>query len=118
LEILFSINIPFELNDPALSFQIIDQLGVPIVHQWYFDKDLGNFCTNGEQKIICIIEKPRLYMGNYSLNVFFSEKKYDTNIRLLNICPFRIEMTKAREEFPWNEGACKYIEDSKWILDA
>lgn len=117
LEINFHLNIPFSIKNAALSFQIVDQLGTPIVHQWIFDRENPFIGNTGLINLTCVLEQPKLYMGNYSLNVYFSEKSLDTNIKLMNICPFKIEMVEARKEFSWKEGACKYIEDSKWIVN-
>ncbi|MFT6841475.1 MAG: lipopolysaccharide transport system ATP-binding protein [Psychroserpens sp.] len=118
LKLEFKVYFPKSNNIAALSFQICDQLGTPIIHQWIFDKEQHFSTKIGMNSIICLLDNPKLYMGNYTLNVYLAEKTTDTNIKLVDICPFRIEMAEAREEFPWADGACKYIESSKWLINA
>ncbi|MEL0644505.1 polysaccharide ABC transporter ATP-binding protein [Olleya sp. Ti.3.14] len=118
LEVSFDLNIPFSLKGASLSFQIIDKHETPIVHLWTFDSEKEMCREPGIWKLKCIIPKARLYMGEYSLKVYFTGPpggdRYDI---IENICPFKIEMFKIYREFEFRANTCKYIEDSDWSIN-
>jgi len=101
----------------SLSFQVLDDNLRPVVHLWVFDSEKP-FCREpGEYEVVCRIQSPRLYMGQYSLVAHFGEgptgEKYQT---IEGICAFDIEMFGESRDFAWAKGACVYIETCRWEL--
>ncbi|MGK0379479.1 MAG: lipopolysaccharide transport system ATP-binding protein [Patiriisocius sp.] len=119
LEISFELNVPFSLTGAALSFQIVDKHESPVVHLWTFDS-VQEMCRKpGIWKLKCTIPKARLYMGDYTLKVYFTGPpggdRYDI---IEGICPFKVEMYKIYREFEFKPNTCAYIEDSDWLISS
>ncbi len=113
-EFLLQVN---EFKDSlCFSFQVVDELGRPIAYFWQFD---GNFLFGRDKRRVrvrCVVPKPRIYMGRYSLSTWFTERRgnhlYEN---LIGICCFDISMdTYPREEYDWAPGACAYLDDATW----
>ncbi|OEK08836.1 ABC transporter ATP-binding protein [Flavivirga aquatica] len=118
LEISFRLNVPFSLKGASLSFQIVDKHESPILHMWTFDSEKEMCRKPGVWKLKCVIPKLRLYMGDYTLKVYFTGppggEKYDI---IEGVCPFKVEMFKIYREFEFRPNTCKYIEDSNWLIN-
>jgi lipopolysaccharide transport system ATP-binding protein len=118
LQIKFTINTPYPIDNSALSFQIVNLRDVSVVHAWTFDSDRPMLRNAGEEEIVCIIPRTRLYMGKYILNVHFARsfgaEKFET---LLGICPFEIVMYGMDREYKWVPDTCVYMEESEWIIN-
>ncbi|WP_299123559.1 polysaccharide ABC transporter ATP-binding protein [uncultured Winogradskyella sp.] len=116
IQFQFKIYLPFDVENLALSFQIVDEFSVPITHSWIFDADKQIKRNKGTYHFIGSYPKPKLYMGYYSLVVHLSnsrtKEKYDF---LDSVCYFSIVMMKTvRSEYHWQKNTCKYIEEVKW----
>jgi len=118
LEINFKLNIPFALKGASLSFQIVNKHEVPIIHLWTFDSEKEMCRESGVWELSCLIPKARLYMGDYSLKVYFTGppggEKYDI---IEDICPFKVEMFKMYREFKFRPNTCTYLEDANWVIN-
>ncbi|AXT20763.1 ATP-binding cassette domain-containing protein [Flavobacteriaceae bacterium AU392] len=114
----FKVHLPYNVDNLALSFQIIDELGIPITHTWIIDSEHKIKREKGVYIFSCDFLNPKLYMGTYSLKVYLSESKTKERFHFLDsICSFKIEMMKStRNDYSWAKGACKYIEDSNWSI--
>lgn len=112
----FVINLPSEMKFLALSYQVLDEMQVPILHSWQIDSSENIARKKGVLKITCEIPKVRLYIGNYSLRVHLSDSKTKEKFDFLDgVCPFEIKMIKnMRSDYNWVRGTAKYIEDSIW----
>jgi len=118
INFIFNLQLPIKVDNLALSFQILDETRTPITHLWLIDsindikREVGNY------KFICNIKEPKLYMGNYSLAVHLSESKSKEKFDYLeSVCNFKIQMMKSiREDYQWQKGTCKYIEESNWSV--
>lgn len=118
LKIEFIINCPIDVENLALSFQIIDEFENPIIHTWQIDSECKINRNKGTYKFSCIYEKLRLYIGVYSLRVYLSESKSKERFDYIDsTCNFKVEMMKnIRGDYKWQNGTSKYIEDSKWEI--
>ncbi|WOD45294.1 ABC transporter ATP-binding protein [Hwangdonia lutea] len=116
LKINFKINLPEKLENLALSFQIIDELQIPITHLWQIDSEENIVRDKGDYLFSCLLSKSRLYVGNYSLRVYLSNSKTKEKYDYIDsTCNFKIEMVENnRNDYSWERGTCKYIEDSEW----
>ena len=116
LKIDFKINLPERLKNLALAFQIIDEIQIPITHLWQIDSEENVVRDKGTYLFSCLLSKSRLYIGNYSLRVYLSNSKTKDKYDYIDsTCNFKIEMVENnRNDYSWERGTCKYIEDSEW----
>lgn len=118
LEIEIILDTPISLKGASISFQIMNTHDVPIIHLWSFDSERAMCRKPGQYKLRCQIPKSRLYMGHYSLNVYFTGPPGGDKYEILqNICPFKIEMFSLEREFTYQKDTCTYIEDSQWEVN-
>ncbi|MBD0726553.1 ABC transporter ATP-binding protein [Flavobacterium sp. L1I52] len=118
MKVEFTINCPIDVENLALSFQIIDEFENPIIHTWQIDSEHKISREKGVYKFSCKFEKLRLYIGIYSFRVYLSESKTKERFDYINsTCNFKVEMMKnIRSDYKWEPGASKYIEDSRWEI--
>ncbi|TMM31356.1 ATP-binding cassette domain-containing protein [Polaribacter aestuariivivens] len=119
LEINFEINLPNKQNNLAISFQILDEFQNPIVHIWNIDSEKNISRDKGNYKFNCNINSPKLYMGNYSIRGYLSDSKLKKRYDFVDsVGNFKIEMMKLkRNDYKWESGSCKYLEDYSWIIN-
>ncbi|MGZ0017468.1 ABC transporter ATP-binding protein [Yeosuana sp. AK3] len=118
IKFIFNIQLPFDVENLALSFQILDESEVPITHLWIIDSENNVKRDIGKYIFKCKIEDPKLYMGNYTIRVYLSESKTKERFDYLDsVCNFKIQMLKTeRQDYQWLKGTCKYLEDSSWTV--
>lgn len=118
LKINFTINTPIDITNLALSFQIIDVFQNPIVHTWQIDSEFNIKREKGTYNFCCIYPKLRLYVGVYSIRVYLSDSKNNIKYDFIDsTCNFQVEMMKNnRNDYKWEAGSCKYLEDSEWLI--
>ncbi|TXE12046.1 ABC transporter ATP-binding protein [Seonamhaeicola algicola] len=118
ISFIFKLKLPFKVNNLALSFQIIDEFQNPITHVWIIDSQNNIKREKGLYEFKCEINNPKLYMGEYSLRIYLSDSKTKDRFDYLeSVCGFKIQMMKTeRQDFKWNKGACKYLEDATWSV--
>jgi lipopolysaccharide transport system ATP-binding protein len=118
LEISFDLNVPLPLRGASLSFQIVDKHESPIVHLWVFDSEQEMCRISGIWNLKCIIPKARLYMGEYSLKVYFTGPPGGDRFDIIEgICPFKVEMYNIYREFEFKPNTCAYIEEAEWFVN-
>jgi len=115
----FNINLPFKVDYLALSFQILDETQNPITHLWIIDSVNNVNRGIGKYEFICCIQEPKLYMGSYTLRVHLSDSKSKEKFDFLDsVCSFKIQMMKSvRQDYQWQKGTCKYIEEGTWKVN-
>jgi lipopolysaccharide transport system ATP-binding protein len=115
LRLTFDLHTPRLIRSATFSFQIVDALRQPIVHMWLFDSQRP-FCRSaGTYRLTCEIPRLRLYLGRYAVTTHLSEGyggRYFHNLEA--VCPFDVVMHGHEREWPWQEGACRYLEDGRW----
>ena len=116
IKFIFSIDLPYDIEYLALSFQVVDEFNVPITHSWIFDADDNIKRKKGEYTFQCSYPNPKLYIGNYSLLVHLSNSRTKEKFDFLDsVCHFKLQMMKtARSEYHWEKNTCKYIEAMEW----
>jgi lipopolysaccharide transport system ATP-binding protein len=113
LEVDFKIYTPYALNNATFAFQILNQYDQPIVHFWVPNSEIQLCKEKGYSKIKCQIPKFRLFMGKYSMNVYFA--KPGSMLQMLNnICPFEVVMYGNEKDHEWQEGSSTYLDDFTW----
>lgn len=115
LSLEFQLSCPEPVRSARFSFQIIDELGRPVLHLWTYDSERPMCRTSGNFSVSCNIPKCRLYMGRYQLIIHFGEgpggRKFQT---IEGVCPFEVVMHDTSREGQWLPGTCTYIEDVSW----
>ena len=115
LRIRIGLATPSPLWGATVSFQICDPANRPVTHVWIQDSDLPFCRAAGEEMLECEIPEPRLYMGRYTLKVYFSERPGGEFLELLEgVCPFEVSMHNRAREYPWMPGDCMYLESARW----
>jgi len=107
----------FNIDDPqaslSFSFQIMNQLNQPTCHFWLFDNSASFRKEAGLHRVVFTIPNFRLFMGNYTVNAWLSEKRINRLIEnVRDICEFSVSMANTeRPEYPWIEGDCAYLDE-------
>lgn len=116
-EIVFNIKTNTRLINPALSFQIVNNQNVPVVHILNLNNEVS-FCQEAGITILsCKIPRLRLYPGLYSFNVNFNEGLGRSSAEpLRNVCVFEVMRDQNRDLY-WYENAATYVEDCNWKLE-
>jgi lipopolysaccharide transport system ATP-binding protein len=118
MEIFFEITTPVAIRGACLSFQVFNSMQQPFLHIWTFDSESPMCREPGVFHLVCKIPKLRLYMGNYTLTVHFSEPPGGERFQTIErICPFEVVMYGKHREFEWQAGTCSYLEDSNWQIE-
>ncbi len=117
IEVVFEISTPIKIRGACLSFQFVDALQQPYLHVWTFDSERPMCREPGIFQVVCKIPKLRLYMGNYTVNAYFSEPPGGETFEILDrVCPFEVVMYGNHREFEWKSGTCTYIEEFDWDI--
>src|SRR5262249_48409222 len=117
MDVLFEITTPSPLRGASLSFQALNSLKQPVVHLWTFDSERPMCRQEGKFNLKCHIPKLRLYMGNYDLNVYFSERAGGRLFQVIEgVCPFEVVMYGRYREFEWKPSDCIYLEEAEWHI--
>ncbi|OLP18610.1 ABC transporter [Leptolyngbya sp. 'hensonii'] len=114
----FGLEINYPQESLCFSFQVVNAHQQPVIHQWIFDSDMPFGRQAGLVVLKCCIPKLRLYMGNYDVTTWFSERRGGVMTEsLTNICAFQVTMEGvARQEYEWQMNTCVYLEDSNWVI--
>lgn len=117
LIIHFEVNMPYDLDSMAVSFQIISDNEMPIIFGYIFDTEKPILRTKGVHRLKCIIPKCRLYQGKYYLKVHLAESKGKTKFEEIDrICSFEVMMFDEIIEWGWQKNVCIYTEMFEWKL--
>ncbi|RXG24891.1 ABC transporter ATP-binding protein [Leeuwenhoekiella aequorea] len=114
----FSIVCPSDVDNLALSFQIINGRDIPITHSWIFDADNEKSRKAGDYIMKCVFPNPKIYMGNYYIKIFLSNSLTKEKFQEVEaICDFKVKMFNTkRTDYSWKEGTCVYLEDANWKI--
>ena len=117
LAIDFWVNMPEDMQNMGISFQVMNLKNQPVIYSWMFDKDQPFCRTRGVHKLSCILRDCRLYKGQYYLRVHLAETRHRRYFGMLdNLCPFTVEMFDKEVEWGWQDNVCYYLEDFTWEL--
>lgn len=100
----------------AISFQVINEKGIPIINPLVTDKQVC-WSKKGISKVTCIIENPKLYFGKYFLNVYLADQGQHLHFDTIKNLPFiEITMGSFTREYPWSKNSCTYVEETFWKI--
>ena len=109
------------VKDLAFSYQILDDMGIPIVHELFIESEhtLGrnDLMIHNDVKLIVKHDELRLYPGRYSLRLNFADNAIKRKVDFLeSICPFGVEVFGKQRDYYWGAGNARYIESTTWKL--
>jgi len=119
LRLRFDLTTPVAIRSATFAFQIVDSMLQPVAHLWVFDSDVPFCRAPGTYQLACDIPHLRLYLGRYAITTHLSEGYGGVHFQTLEgLCPFQVVMHGYEREWPWQEGACRYLEDGYWTVAA
>jgi lipopolysaccharide transport system ATP-binding protein len=118
MDVEIEIHIPKPLNGAAISFQIINEYDLAVVHCWNFDSDKSFAREPGCYLLKCSFPNLKLYLGKYCLTVHFGELGTGKKIQTIEkICSYEVVMFGKKRDYNWVRDACVYIEDNTWQVN-
>ena len=118
LQLRFEVTTPVAIRSATFAFQIVDSMMQPVVHLWLFDSDRPFCRAPGVYRLTCEIPRLRLYLGRYAVTTHLSEGYGGVHFQTIEgLCPFQVVMHGHEREWPWQEGACRYLEDGCWTVE-
>jgi lipopolysaccharide transport system ATP-binding protein len=99
----------------CLSFQVVNQAQVPVLHFCAYDHPIEICKGSGTTKVICQIPRLNLNLGQYSLTVYLADPPGGQSYQhLVGICQFRVIILNKTTLFGWRSEACTYHEEAEW----
>ncbi|MDI5887397.1 ABC transporter ATP-binding protein [Flavobacterium yafengii] len=106
-----------EIENMALSFQILNHLQVPILYDYIFDIQTEICRSKGLNRFSFTYPNLALYKGNYSIIVHLAETRTKTKFQEFNCCSFEVDMIGLNEpEWGWQKNVCQYLDVGSWEL--
>ena len=100
----------------SLAFQIVDETARVITGLTLNDSQ-QQWSGAGAITLHATIDAPRLYAGDYSINVMMSDTSTRQTIeRIDSICHFQVTMDALPNEYGWKPGASVYMEQGRWEI--
>ncbi|MFZ4672010.1 MAG: polysaccharide ABC transporter ATP-binding protein [Flavobacterium sp.] len=117
LRIRFKLYTPLKIESAALSYQIINYKGLPVLHILNLSEEQDFGKNPGEYELTSIMPKCNLYPGKYSLIIHFADrktkKKYET---ISEQCYFEVQKFGVLREYYWYPDHAVYVEENKWEI--
>lgn len=116
LEFEFDIQVARPSSGHFFSFQIYDENKNAICHFWSDSSDGHWSVAPGTYRLRCTVPKCRLYMGDFTVTTYLSDRTINENLETLpDLVRFRVEMGRIdRRQYDWRKGDCAYLEDHEW----
>jgi lipopolysaccharide transport system ATP-binding protein len=117
MRIEFDFYHPEPIPGACLSFQIVNQAQVPVLHFLAFDHPIEICKGSGATTAVCHIPRLNLNVGKYSLTAYFSDPPGGQRYQLLEgICRFRVVILNKTTMWGWRPEVCTYHEESEWMV--
>jgi lipopolysaccharide transport system ATP-binding protein len=119
MRIEFEFYHPDAIPGACLSFQIVNQAQIPVVHFRAFDHSVEICNGSGTTKVVCEIPRLSLNVGQYSLTAYFTDPPGGQSYQhLVGICHFRVIILNKTSLYGWRSEYCTYHEESKWLAQS
>jgi lipopolysaccharide transport system ATP-binding protein len=120
-----SMRIEFDLYHPepipgaCLSFQMVNQDQVPVLHFRAFESQIDICKDSGTTTVVCEIPRLNLNVGQFSLKVHFTDPPGGQSYqRLEGVCQFRVVILGKTTLWGWRPEACTYHEEAEWVVQS
>jgi lipopolysaccharide transport system ATP-binding protein len=115
MRIEFDFYHPEPIPKACLTFQMVNQAQVPVLHFRAFDHPIEICEGSGTTTVICQIPRLNLNVGEYSLTAYFSDPPGGQSYqRLQGICQFRVVILNKTSLWGWRSDFCTYHEEAEW----
>jgi lipopolysaccharide transport system ATP-binding protein len=115
MRIEFDFYHPESIPGACLSFQMVNQAQVPVLHFCAFDHPIEICKGSGTTKVVCQIPRLNLNVGQYSLTAYFTDPPGgQTYQHLVGICQFRVVILNKTTLYGWRAEVCTYHEEAEW----
>jgi ABC-type sulfate/molybdate transport systems ATPase subunit len=106
-----------KLNDPAISFQVINSQGIAVLYFLNLHKE-NSFCDEpGRYQLVCELPETNLYPDIYVLKVNFNMGIDAGSIKpIKNICRFEVIQKGSKESYRGHNSAI-YFEKHNWKIE-
>jgi lipopolysaccharide transport system ATP-binding protein len=116
MRIEFDLYHPEPIPGACLTFQIVNQAQVPVLHFRAFDHPIEICKDSGTTTVVCQIPRLNLNVGQFSLTAYFSDPPGGQSYHFLEgVCQFRVVILKKTTLWGWRSEACTYHEEAEWI---
>jgi lipopolysaccharide transport system ATP-binding protein len=117
MRIEFDLYHPEPIPNACLTFQIINQDQVPVLHLRAFDRPIEICKGSGTTTVICEIPRLNLNVGQFTLKVHFTDPPGGQSYqRLEEVCLFRVVILNKTTLWGWRPEACTYHEEAEWVV--
>jgi lipopolysaccharide transport system ATP-binding protein len=119
LEVKIWISHAQPMSKGCLSFNIVNQFQLAVVHAWAFHPEFLYGSEAGETVLTCRFPSMKLNVGRYHIRTHLSEipgmgEFYQT---LDGLCPFEVVRTEDIRVGGWDPAACAYHEQWNWTVE-
>ena len=116
MRVEFDLYHPEAIPGACLTFQMVNQAQVPVLHFLAFDHPIQICKGSGTTTVVCQIPRLNLNVGQYTLTAYFSDPPGGQRYQHLEgICHFRVMIFNKTTLFGWRPEACTYHEEAEWI---
>jgi lipopolysaccharide transport system ATP-binding protein len=115
MRIEFDLYHPEPIPGACLSFQIVNQTQVAVLHFSAYDHPVEICRGSGRTTVVCHIPKLSLNVGQYSVTAYFAEPPGGQLYQMVDgICHFRAVILNKTTLFGWRPEVCTYHEEARW----
>jgi len=115
MRIEFEFHYQRQIPGACLSFQIVNQAQVPVLHFCAYDYPVEICKGSGTTTIACLVPRLNLNVGTYSLTVYFSDPPGGQMYQHLEgICKFSVVILDKTTLYGWRPEVCTYFEEAQW----
>jgi lipopolysaccharide transport system ATP-binding protein len=115
LRVEFDFYHPEPVPGACLSFQIVNQAQVPVLHLCAYDHPVEICKGSGKTTVVCEIPRLNLNVGQYSLTAYFADPPGGQMHEVVEgICQFRIVILNTTTLYGWRPEVCTYHEQAEW----
>jgi len=116
MRIEFDLYHPEPIPGACLTFQIVNQAQVPVLHFRAFDQPIDICKDSGTTTVVCQIPRLNLNVGQFSLTAYFSDPPGGQSYQHLEgVCQFRVVILNKTTLWGWRSEACTYHEEAEWV---
>jgi lipopolysaccharide transport system ATP-binding protein len=119
MRVEFDLYHPEPIPGACLSFQIVNQDEVPVLHFRAFDYAIDICKGSRTTTVVCEIARLNLNVGQFSLKVYFTDPPGGQSYqRLEGVCQFRVVILNKTTLWGWRSEACTYHEEAEWLVQS
>jgi lipopolysaccharide transport system ATP-binding protein len=115
MRVEFDLNHSEPIPGACLSFQIVNQTQVPVLHFSAHDCPVEICKRSGRTTLVCHIPRLSLNVGQYSVTAYFAEPPGGQLYQVVEgVCQFRTVILNKTTLFGWRPEVCTYHEEAEW----